>query len=179
MLLQVVSVIVAPFGIARMASPVANCSDAPWAVARFPPASAVVLHRIVAINRAACRMTRSCRDVFGLHRARLYDSCGGVQQPPRHQRWFCGFASVLAPVSGFSPGSGGGGRSVAGWIGRRRVPHLASNGTITRRIGSALRTGNDSAHDATRTVIRSLIRLSLPILDRDAVAPAAPSELRP
>ena len=33
MLLQVVSVIVAPFGITRIASAVENCSDGPWAVA--------------------------------------------------------------------------------------------------------------------------------------------------
>ena len=36
MLLQVVLVIVAPFGITRIASAVANCSDGPWAVARLP-----------------------------------------------------------------------------------------------------------------------------------------------
>ena len=78
MLLQVVSVIVAPFGTTRMASAVANCSEGPWAVARFPPARAVEPQRIVAINRAVCRMTGVRSDVFGLHKTRLCDSCGGI-----------------------------------------------------------------------------------------------------
>ena len=77
MLLQVVSVIVAPFGTTRMASAVANCSEAPWAVARFPPARAVEPQRIVAINSAARRMMGVRSDVFGLHKTRLCDSTGG------------------------------------------------------------------------------------------------------
>ena len=56
MLLQGVSVTVAPFGITRLASAVANCSEGPWAVALFPPAAATGLHRTVAMTRAAIRM---------------------------------------------------------------------------------------------------------------------------
>ena len=77
MLLQVVSVIVAPFGTTRMASAVANCSEALWAVARFQPARAVEPQRIVAINSAARRMMGVRSDVFGLHKTRLCDSTGG------------------------------------------------------------------------------------------------------
>jgi hypothetical protein len=77
MLLQVVSVIVAPFGTTRMASAVANCSEGPWAVARFPPARAVEPQRIVAIIKAACRITGVRSDSFGLHKTRWCESCGG------------------------------------------------------------------------------------------------------
>ena len=59
MLLQVVLVIVAPFGITRIASAVANCSDGPWAVARLPPARAMDLRRRLAINSAAFRIVRA------------------------------------------------------------------------------------------------------------------------
>ena len=64
MLLQVVLVIVAPFGITRIASAVANCSDGPWAVARFPPARAVDPKRKLAINRAAYRIFNARWDCF-------------------------------------------------------------------------------------------------------------------
>jgi len=76
--LQVVSVMVAPFGTTRMASAVANCSDGPWAVARLPPARAEEPHRIVAIKTAACRITPMGGDVFGLHRTRAGDSLSGL-----------------------------------------------------------------------------------------------------
>ena len=82
MLLQVVSVMVAPLGTTRMASAVANCSDGPWAVARLPPASAEQPKRIVAINRAACRITRVRRDASGLHRIGTGDSCAGLSNYP-------------------------------------------------------------------------------------------------
>ena len=58
MLLQVVLAIVAPFGITRIASAVANCSDGPWAVARLPPATAMDPRRMLAINSAAFRIVR-------------------------------------------------------------------------------------------------------------------------
>ena len=78
MLLQVVLVMVAPFGTTRMASAVANCSDGPWAVARLPPARAEEPHRIVAIKTAACRITPMGGDVFGLHRTGAGDSLSGL-----------------------------------------------------------------------------------------------------
>ena len=62
MLLQVVSVMVAPFGTTRMASAVANCSEGPWAVARWPPAAAKEPHRRLAINKTAGR-TRLSEDM--------------------------------------------------------------------------------------------------------------------
>lgn len=74
---------------------------------------------------------------------------------------------------------GGGGISAAGWTGRRRDPHLASKGTTTRGIGSALCAGKAKAHDAMKAVIRSLIAPFLLILQRHAVAAAASSGLRP
>ena len=78
MLLQVVSVMVAPFGTTRVASAVANCSDGPWAVARLPPARAEEPHRIMVMKRAACRIAHPRRDVFGLHRIGAGDSCAGL-----------------------------------------------------------------------------------------------------
>jgi len=76
--LQVVSVMVAPFGTTRMASAVANCSDGPWAVARLPPAKAEEPNRIVAVKRAACRIASVRRDVFGLHRIGAVESSAGL-----------------------------------------------------------------------------------------------------
>ena len=76
MLLQVVLAIVAPFGITRIASAVANCSDGPWAVARLPPARAMDPRRRLAINSAAFRIVRAGRGAspFGLHRTLPGDS---------------------------------------------------------------------------------------------------------
>ena len=76
MLLQVVLVIVAYFGITRIASAVANCSDGPWAVARLPPARAMDPKRRLAINRATCRIVSAdwVASPFGLHRTSSGDS---------------------------------------------------------------------------------------------------------
>ena len=105
MLLQVVSVIVAPFGITCIASAVANCSDGPWAVARLPPARAIYPRRRLAINSAAFRTVRARRGCFYFRLHRTLPSDGNsVQQPPRStaaaapalalQPWFSvGFAS--------------------------------------------------------------------------------------
>ena len=78
MLLQRVSVMVAPFGITRIASALANSSDGPWAEARLLPARAVELHRIVAINRAAYRIKPLRSDVLGLHRIAAWNSWDGI-----------------------------------------------------------------------------------------------------
>ena len=59
MLLQVVLVIVATFGITRIASAVANYSDGPWAVARLLPARAMDPRRRLAINSAEFRIVRA------------------------------------------------------------------------------------------------------------------------
>ena len=137
MLLQCVSVIVAPFGITRIASAVANCSEGPWAVARLPPARAVDARPSTEPHVASLALD-GIASPFGLHRVRPVDSrtdfsspC--IQQPPRHQRWRCrlGSASGLLPE--------------------------ASKGTTTRGIGSALFAGEAKALAAIRAVIRSLI----------------------
>ncbi len=56
-------------------------------------------------------------------------------------------------------------------MGRRLDPHAASNGTTTKGIGSALRTGNGikAQLDAMRAVIRGLIASSLLILSGHAI----------
>ena len=64
MLLQVVLVIVATFGITRIASAVANYSDGPWAVARLPAARAMDPRRRLAINSDAFRIVRARRGCF-------------------------------------------------------------------------------------------------------------------
>ena len=165
-----------------MASAVANCSDGPCAVARFPPARAMAPHRNVeAINRAACLISGARRDSFGLHRTGPCDSNFLVQQPPRHQFWLRRLCLAPVWVSWFRPGTGGGGSRAAGWTGRRRDPHGASKGTTTRGTGSALRTcsGRQAVDDAMRAVIRNLIAPFSLILQGRAVALVAPSRLRP
>ena len=127
MLLQVVLVIVAPFGITRIASAVANCSDDPWAVARLPPARAMDPKRRLAINSAAFRIVRAGRGglLLSVYTERFQVTavlCSTaaalsshlVQQPPRHQRWRCGLGSALASLAGLGAGIGGGGSNPAG-----------------------------------------------------------------
>ena len=90
---------VAPFGTTRMASAVANCSDAPCAVARLPPAKAEEPNRIVAVKRAACRIARSTRCFLftqNWHGRQLWGSATAAAPALASTRWLSlGFAALI------------------------------------------------------------------------------------
>ena len=68
MLLNCVSMIVAPLGITRIASEVANSSDGPWTMDRLPLATAMEPSRRMAVDKTACRISSVWCGGFSKHR---------------------------------------------------------------------------------------------------------------
>ena len=68
MLLNCVSMIVAPLGITRIVSEVANSSDGPWTMDRLPLATAMEPSRRMAVDKTSCRISSVWCGGFSKHR---------------------------------------------------------------------------------------------------------------
>ena len=79
MLLHYASIFVAPLGITRIASEVANYSDGPWAVDRLPLATAMEPNRWLAVYKPASRISSVWCGGFSNHRGTSVGSAILVQ----------------------------------------------------------------------------------------------------